>query len=66
MKSGIYFALGFTTVFAVVIPFLIADGTLGFYDPELIYPTVGSCVAVYGGLIASIVWWYQNVYKLKV
>lgn len=65
MKNAIYFPLVFTFVFAVWLPFLVAKGTLGFYDSDLIYPTVGSFVAVYGGLTASIVWWYQNVYKLR-
>jgi hypothetical protein len=65
MKNSIYFPILFTFIAGVYYPFLIQDGYLGFHDSDLIYPTVGSFIAIYGGFIASLYWWYKNVWEKR-
>ena len=65
MKSFIYFPMLLTTVCAFLFPGWVIDGYLGFNEKELIYPTIFSFIAVYGGLIASYTWWYKQVWKKR-
>jgi hypothetical protein len=65
MKSFIYLPMILTTIAAFLYPGWVKDGYLGFYDSDLIYPTVGAFIATYGGLIASYTWWYKEVWKKR-
>ncbi len=65
MKSFIYFPMIFTFIGAILYPNFIKEGYLGFHDSDLIYPTIGAFIAIYGGLIASTAYWYKHVFKKK-
>jgi hypothetical protein len=62
MKSFIYIPMLFTTIAAFLFPIFLRDGYLGLSDRELIYPTIASFVAIFGGMIASYWWWYKEVW----
>lgn len=65
LKYGIYFPITFTFIAGICYPFFIKNGHLGFHNSELIYPTIGSFIAIYGGFFASVKWWHKNVWKKR-
>ena len=54
MKNLIYIPTTLLLAYAILYPFWIYKGYLGFEDAADTYGTIGAAVAIYGGLTACI------------
>jgi len=54
-KVTSYFSIIFLGTSAILYPFWVKNGYLDEW-----YPRIGAFIAIYGGFIASLIWYIQN------